>query len=142
MPDPLYSWPPPTLSPQSVFYLKVLRGQNFRASFESQAYWENALIIWREHSDGWRQIDERGNYHRSRTPLDLPVDPNADYTVAFVAWHKRSEPDGDKPWIQSDRMRVQQAGPPTWEVGWRDDVPPDRETDWKNIKVTLFHSAG
>src|SRR5262245_35540616 len=116
MADNIYSWPPENASPQSVFYLTVPPGRNYRASFQADANWENARVIWRETPRGWRQIDERGNYYRSTDDLDLPVNRNAPHRYAFVAWHKNSPPNGDEPWHQSFRMRIQQDGHPNWEI--------------------------
>lgn len=141
MAENIYTWPPENDSPGVVFYLDVLPGRNYRATFVSEALWENALVIWHLTSVGWRQIDERGNYRRSTEDLDLPVDRDTPQRYAFVAWHKESRPDPRRPWHQSFRMRIQQDGHPNWEIGWRDASPPD-PPDWRNIKVTIFHSAG
>ncbi len=141
MAENVYSWPPENAGPDVVFYLNVAAGQSFRATFVSEAAWENALIIWHLTPSGWQKIDERGNYSRSTGDLDIPVDVFTAQTYAFVAWHKNSGPDGGERWHQSFRMRIQQNGFPNWEIGWRDTPPPD-PPDWRNVKVTLFHSTG
>ncbi|MBR0592106.1 hypothetical protein [Bacillus pumilus] len=67
-----------------------------RMTFEKDAAWEQAVILYRIENGQYTHVAEKGTYGRDMDPID--VSPGK-YLVS--GWHKEVDHSASKPWIQS-----------------------------------------
>jgi hypothetical protein len=83
---------------QKAATIKVNPEQTIRLVFSFQSRFENAICLY---DRNLTKRLERGNYDRSDDAWEWTNDSNQIVEFIVSGWHKKSTPDGSKPWNQS-----------------------------------------
>jgi hypothetical protein len=116
------------LSENSALVLSIPGGQNVHlyASFDSA--WEQAVVAY---INGERYEKQLGSYILRPSALVIPQQEFS-YELTLVAWHKRSTPSAELPWIAS---RGQRIGPVVF--AWDDSA---EDGDYRDVRIKLVTS--
>jgi len=93
------------------------------ASFDSA--WEQAVVF---HINGERLENQIGSF--ILRPNSVVISPQASqYELTMVAWHKRSNPNANLPWVASRGRRI---GPVVF--AWDDSA---EDEDYRDVRIKL-----
>ena len=115
--------------PDSPLSLTVPAGHNVHlyASFDSA--WEQAVVAY---INGERYDHQMGSFILRPKVMIIAARDEA-YELTLVAWHKRSDPNPDLPWVAS---RGQRIGPVVF--AWDDSA---EDGDYRDARIKLVTSA-
>lgn len=107
-------------------------GKRANFTFSADANWENAVCIYPEGSEAL--LVEKGNYRRSLSDFSTPEN-NTGINQSFIVsgWHKRGEPSGSLPWIQSALQERPNSGGHDLNFGFEDAG----DGDYNDMHVTV-----
>jgi len=116
------------LSDYSVLNLFIPAEQavHLYASFDSA--WEQAVVLYINEE---RYEEQLGSYFLRPSMLTIPKRETG-YELKMVAWHKRSNPNQDLPWVAS---RGQRIGPVVF--AWDDSA---EDGDYRDVRIKLVTS--
>ena len=91
----------PSLNNNQVGRVIVPTGMRAIFKFTTHADWENAVCIYSEVSDE-ELTETRGNHGRPLNDFITPENNTGrNHTLLVTGWHKKGQPSGRLPWIQS-----------------------------------------
>ena len=114
--------------PDSPLSLNIPAGHavHLFASFDSA--WEQAIVIY---INGERFDHQMGSFILRPKVVNIPKREES-YELTLVAWHKRTDPNPDLPWVAS---RGQRIGPVVF--AWDDSA---EDGDYRDARVKLVTS--
>ena len=114
--------------PDSPLSLLVPAGYNVHLYGSFDSSWEQAIVIY---IDGQRYDHQIGSFILRPKVVTIPKREEG-YELTLVAWHKRSDPNPDLPWVAS---RGQRVGPVVF--AWDDSA---EDGDYRDARVKLVTS--
>ena len=115
--------------PDSPLSLMVPAGHNVHLYGSFDSSWEQAVVVY---IDGQRYDHQIGSFVLRPKTMTIPQREEG-YELTLVAWHKRSDPNPDLPWVAS---RGQRVGPVMF--AWDDSA---EDGDYRDARVKLVTSC-
>ncbi len=116
------------LTENSALSLTIPAEQNVHLYASFDTAWEQAVVIY---IDGKRYDSQLGSYILRPSVLVIPK-LETSFELTLVAWHKRSNPNANLPWVAS---RGQRIGPVVF--AWDDSAG---DGDYRDVRIKLVTS--